>query len=118
MPYSSTVAMEGLLLEKVTFWLVAVRGYTSQKTCTEESTGRAISSWVKTILVTGWSTVTRAVAYTWGKSALWQVTVHLPGATGVTRPDWFTVATLSSEEDQMTALSLVFWGRTVARSTL
>ena len=43
--------------------------------------------------------------------------VHVPSATAVTRPELFTVAMLSSEEVQITFLSSVFFGSTVARIT-
>ncbi len=50
-------------------------------------------------------TVTSAASDRVPSATLVATTLAVPGAAAVTKPDWSTVATDSSEEDQMTLVS-------------
>ena len=114
LPFASTVAMLLSELDHVTVLSVASSGFTVAVSVSESPSVNANSvlfSVTEVTTTTSLLTVTEQVA---DLSPAWAVIVTLPSFTAVTLPFASTVATVASDEDQVTVLSVASSGFTVA----
>ena len=102
-PCASTVAIAGLLLDHVTFWLVALAGAMVAIRVSLSPMGNVVDVLFSVTPVTDCVTVTVAVAIR-APSSVVTVMVAVPGAAAVTRPLASTVAT-----DVLSLRHVTFW---------